>query len=166
MAQQHGAAVPNGLAVDRELGSAERSDGQDGTPESSTDGLAVSLLRPYDAEAPPEPDVERLLRKMKHRNPRAYEVASEKHTGQVRKSGLPFVAHPLGVAMIVADLGLDATSIIAALLHDVVEDTSMTLAEVEAQFGPEVAKITDGLTKLDRIGFETREAAQAETIRK
>src|SRR6266508_3724401 len=135
MAQQHGAAVPNGLAVDRELGSAERSDGQDGTPESSTDGLAVSLLRPYDAEAPPEPDVERLLRKMKHRNPRA-------------------------------DLGLDATSIIAALLHDVVEDTSMTLAEVEAQFGPEVAKITDGLTKLDRIGFETREAAQAETIRK
>src|SRR6266511_885839 len=160
MAQQHGAAVPNGLAVDRELGSAERSDGQDGTPESSTDGLAVSLLRPYDAEAPPEPDVERLLRKMKHRNPRAdlvlvrraYEVASEKHTGQVRKSGLPFVAHPLGVAMIVADLGLDATS--------------MSMAEVEAQFGPEVAKIADGLTKLDRIGFETREAAQAETIRK
>src|SRR6266498_3726567 len=98
MAQQHGAAVPNGLAVDRELGSAERSDGQDGTPESSTDGLAVSLLRPYDAEAPPEPDVERLLRKLKHRNPRggpapgrrAYEFGSEKHTGKVRKSGLPF----------------------------------------------------------------------------
>src|SRR6266508_3138700 len=152
MAQQHGAAVPNGLAVDREPSAAEPSTGQNGTPEDSTDGLAVSLLRPYDAEPPPEPDVERLLRKMKHRNPRAdlvlvrraYEVASEKHTGQSRKSGLPYIAHPLGVAMIVADLGLDATSIIAALLHDVVEDTSMTLAEVEAQFGPEVAKITDG----------------------
>src|SRR6266498_4530248 len=145
MAQQHGAAVPNGLAVDRELGSAERSDGQDGTPESSTDGLAVSLLRPYDAEAPPEPDVERLLRKMKHRNPRAdlvlvrraYEVASERHGGQVRKSGLPYIAHPLGVATIVADLGLDTISLIAALLHDVVEDTSMTLEEVESQFGPD-----------------------------
>src|SRR6266702_485274 len=63
-------------------------------------------------------------------------------------------------------MGLDVTSIVAALLHDVVEDTSMTLEEVEAQFGPDVAKITDGLTKLDRMGFDTREAAQAETIRK
>jgi guanosine-3',5'-bis(diphosphate) 3'-pyrophosphohydrolase len=136
--------------------------------------LAVTRLRPYDSQPPPEPDVEPLLRKMKHRNPkadlvlmrRAYEVARERHGGQVRKSGLPYIAHPLGVATIVADLGLDAISIIAALVHDVVEDTSMTLEEVEREFGPDVAKITDGLTKLDRIGFETREAAQAETIRK
>ena len=176
MAQQQRAAVPDGLAVNREPSAAQPADGEHATAEDHdpTDGLAVALLRPYDTEPPPEPDVERLLRKMKHRNPRAdlvlvrraYEVASERHTGQSRKSGLPYIDHPLGVAMIVADLGLDTTSLIAALLHDVVEDTSMTVAEVETQFGAEVAKITDGLTKLDRIGFETREAAQAETIRK
>src|SRR6266536_1661834 len=174
MAQQQPAAVPNGLAVDHQPGIAPPEAGQNGAPGEPTDGLAVTLLRPYDAEPPPEPEIDPLLRKMKHRNPRAdlvltrraYEVAYQKHGGQRRKSGLPYIAHPLGVATIVADLGLDATSIIAALLHDVVEDTSMTVTEVEEQFGPEVAKITDGLTKLDRIGFETREAAQAETIRK
>jgi GTP diphosphokinase / guanosine-3',5'-bis(diphosphate) 3'-diphosphatase len=174
MAQQHPAAVPNGLAVDREPPAVPAAPGRNSAADDPAGGLAATRLRPYDAEPPPEPDVEPLLRKMKHRNPkadlvlvrRAYEVAKARHGEQVRKSGLPFIAHPFGVAMIVADLGLDATSIIAALVHDVVEDTSMTLDEVEAQFGPEVGKITDGLTKLDRIGFETREAAQAETIRK
>jgi guanosine-3',5'-bis(diphosphate) 3'-pyrophosphohydrolase len=174
MAQQHPAAVPNGLAVDREPPAGPAAPGRNSAADDPAGGLAATRLRPYDAEPPPEPDVEPLLRKMKHRNPkadlvlvrRAYEVAKARHGEQVRKSGLPFIAHPFGVAMIVADLGLDATSIIAALVHDVVEDTSMTLDEVEAQFGPEVGKITDGLTKLDRIGFETREAAQAETIRK
>jgi GTP pyrophosphokinase len=174
MAQQQPAAVPNGLAVDRGPADSAHAHGGNGTADAPSAGLAFTRLRPYDSEPPPEPDVDPLLRKMKHRNPkadlvlvrRAYEVASERHGGQVRKSGLPYIAHPLGVATIVADLGLDATSIIAALVHDVVEDTSMTLDEVEAQFGPEVGKITDGLTKLDRIGFETREAAQAETIRK
>jgi GTP diphosphokinase / guanosine-3',5'-bis(diphosphate) 3'-diphosphatase len=174
MAQQQPAAVPHGLAVDRQPAGSVPAHGGNGTTNDPDPGLAYTRLRPYDSEPPPEPDVEPLLRKMKHRNPkadlvlvrRAYEVARERHGGQVRKSGLPYIAHPLGVAAIVADLGLDTTSIIAALVHDVVEDTSMTLEEVEAQFGPEVGKITDGLTKLDRIGFETREAAQAETIRK
>jgi guanosine-3',5'-bis(diphosphate) 3'-pyrophosphohydrolase len=174
MAQHQRAAVPNGLAVDREPAAAASTPHGNGVAGGHAPGLAVTRLRPYDSEPPAEPDVEPLLRKMKHRNPRAdlvlvrraYEVASERHGGQARKSGLPYIAHPLGVAMIVADLGLDTISLIAALLHDVVEDTSMTLEEVESQFGPEVAKITDGLTKLDRIGFETREAAQAETIRK
>jgi guanosine-3',5'-bis(diphosphate) 3'-pyrophosphohydrolase len=172
MAQQQRAAVPDGLADGRKPHAAPP--GRNGVTGDHPSGLAVTLLRPYDSEPPPEPDVEPLLRKMRHRNPkadlvlvrRAYEVARERHGGQVRKSGLPYIAHPLGVATIVADLGLDTISIIAALVHDVVEDTSMTLEEVESQFGPEVAKITDGLTKLDRIGFETREAAQAETIRK
>ena len=173
MAQHQRAAVPSGLAADRQPVAVQAASGQNGAADPTVD-LAFTRLRPYDSEPAPEPDVEPLLRKMKHRNPkadlvlvrRAYEVARERHGGQVRKSGLPYIAHPLGVATIVADLGLDATSILAALLHDVVEDTSMTLDEVEAQFGPEVGKITDGLTKLDRIGFETREAAQAETIRK
>ena len=174
MGQQQPAAVPDGLAVDREPSTAVAAPGQNGSADDPALGLAVTRLRPYDSEPAPEPDVESLLRKMKHRNPkadlvlvrRAYEVARERHGGQLRKSGLPYIAHPLGVAAIVADLGLDTTSIIASLLHDVVEDTSMTLEEVSSQFGAEVGKITDGLTKLDRIGFETREAAQAETIRK
>jgi GTP pyrophosphokinase len=174
MGQQQPAAVPEGLAVDREPPATAPAPGRNGAADDPSAGLAITRLRPYDAAPPPEPDVEPLLRKMKHRNPKAdlalvrhaYEVARERHGGQLRKSGLPYIAHPLGVAGIVADLGLDTTSIIASLLHDVVEDTSMTLEEVTSQFGPEVGKITDGLTKLDRIGFETREAAQAETIRK
>ncbi len=197
MAQQQPAAVPEGLALDREPPAEHaggRSDAAHGRPAElaavpthasgqggdhngageELTGLAAALLRPYDHGPAPVPDIEPLLRRMKHRNPkddlvqarRAYDVARRRHEGQTRKSGQPFVAHPLGVAMIVAELGLDVTSIVAALLHDVVEDTSMTLEEVEAQFGPEVAKITDGLTKLDRLGFDTREAAQAETIRK
>jgi len=181
MAQQQPAAVPEGLALEREPLAAvpthASGSGYGGERNGSGDeltGLAAALLRPYDQGPVPSPDVEPLLRRMKHRNPkadlvqvrRAYDVARQRHEGQTRKSGQPFVAHPLGVAMIVAELGLDVTSIVAALLHDVVEDTAMTLEEVEAQFGPEVAKITDGLTKLDRIGFDTREAAQAETIRK
>src|SRR4030095_6385733 len=137
-------------------------------------GMAAALTRPYDTAPPPEPDIDPLLRRLKHRNPRAdlalvrraWEVAKAKHDGQLRSSGQPFIAHPLAVANIVADLGMDATSVVAALLHDTVEDTSMTLEEVEQQFGVEVARITDGLTKLERMGFETREAAQAETIRK
>ncbi len=171
---QQQAGVPEGLAIDREPTFATTLPGGSGTV-PNTDGLAAALIRPYDkAPPPPPPDADPLLRRLKHRNPRAdlalvrraYEVASRKHQGQLRKSGLPFIAHPVGVATIVADLGLDVTSVVAALLHDTVEDTSMTLAEVEEQFGPEVAKITDGLTKLERIGFESREAAQAETIRK
>jgi len=171
MAQQHG-PVNEGLAIDREPQGITGLPGRNGAPDIT--GLAAALTRPYDTAPPPEPDLDSLLRRMKHRNPRAdlalvrraFEVAREKHDGQVRSSGVPFIAHPLGVANIVADLGLDATSVIAALLHDTVEDTSMTLEEVEALFGPEVARITDGLTKLERMGFETREAAQAETIRK
>jgi GTP diphosphokinase / guanosine-3',5'-bis(diphosphate) 3'-diphosphatase len=171
MAQQHPTAVPEGLALDREPRGVTGAPTPDGTAPA---GLATLLTRPYDAGPPPEPDIEPLLKRLKHRNPRAdlatvrraFEVARQQHDGQRRKSGVPFVAHPLGVATIVADLGLDATSVVAALLHDTIEDTSMTLDKVEEQFGPEVAKITDGLTKLDRIGFESREAAQAETIRK
>src|ERR687887_250711 len=172
MAQQHPTAVPEGLALDREPRAAAGAPPLNGT--AGRPGLAASLTRPWDLAEPPEPDIEPLLRRMRHRNPRAdqalvrraFGVAKAQHDGQLRKSGVPFVAHPLGVATIVADLGLDVTSVIAALLHDTVEDTSMTLEQVEEQFGPEAAKITDGLTKLDRIGFESREAAQAETIRK
>jgi GTP pyrophosphokinase len=173
MAHQQPGSVNEGLAIDREPQAITALTAGHGQRPDAT-GLAAALTRPYDTAPPPEPDIDSLLRRMRHRNPRAdlvlvrraFEVAKDKHDGQQRKSGQPFIAHPLGVANIVADLGLDVTSVVAALLHDTVEDTTMTLEEVEALFGPEVARITDGVTKLERIGFETREAAQAETIRK
>ncbi len=97
---------------------------------------------------------------------RAYRAAEEAHAGQVRLSGDAYITHPLAVATVVAELGLDDVSVAAALLHDAVEDTGMALAEVEAGFGPEVAAIVDGLTKLDRLRFDSREAQQAATMRK
>src|SRR4051812_30219853 len=96
----------------------------------------------------------------------AYEVARDAHRDQVRRSGDPYIAHPLGVAMILSDLGLDDITLAGALLHDAVEDTSVTLADLEEQFGPDVAAIVDGVTKLDRLEFDSREAQQAATMRK
>ncbi len=95
---------------------------------------------------------------------RAYEVAAECHRGQLRRSGDPFITHPLAVATILADLGMDTTTLAAALLHDTVEDTPMTLDGVRAEFGADVAALVDGVTKLDKV--KLGEAAEAETIRK
>src|SRR2546421_716375 len=97
---------------------------------------------------------------------RAYAVARDAHRDQVRRSGDPYIAHPLGVAMILADLGLDDVTLAAALLHDAVEDTSVTLKSLDDQFGPDVAAIVDGVTKLDRLQFDSKEAQQAATMRK
>ncbi len=97
---------------------------------------------------------------------RAYQVAAEAHRNQLRSSGESYINHPLAVARIVADIGLDETSIAAALLHDAVEDTEITLEDVRAGFGDEVAAIVDGVTKLERIRFDSREAQQAATMRK
>src|SRR5436190_16280428 len=97
---------------------------------------------------------------------RAYEVARDAHRDQVRRSGDPYIAHPLGVAMILSDLGLDEVTLAGALLHDAVEDTSVTLKSLEEQFGADVAAIVDGVTKLDRLQFDSKEAQQAATMRK
>ncbi|HSG78910.1 MAG TPA: RelA/SpoT family protein, partial [Acidimicrobiia bacterium] len=97
---------------------------------------------------------------------RAYETALFHHAGQFRKSGEPFITHPLAVTLILAEYGMDAETLAAALLHDIVEDTELTLAEVREQFGDVVAELIDGVTKLDRIKFSNREEAQAATIRK
>ena len=96
----------------------------------------------------------------------AYEVARDAHRDQVRRSGDPYIAHPLGVAMILSDLGLDDITLAGALLHDAVEDTSVTLDDLKARFGPDVAAIVDGVTKLDRLEFDSREEQQAATMRK
>lgn len=97
---------------------------------------------------------------------RAYEMAAEAHAPQRRKSGEPYITHPLAVASIVAGLGLDEVTIAAALLHDAVEDTPLTLEEIDAEFGSDVAAIVDGVTKLDRLRFDSKEAQQAATFRK
>ncbi|WP_436968465.1 RelA/SpoT family protein [Demequina zhanjiangensis] len=95
---------------------------------------------------------------------RAYSVAEEAHRGQKRKSGEPYITHPIAVAQIVADLGLPASVIAAALLHDVVEDTDYPLERMEQEFGAEISMIVDGVTKLDKVKYG--DAAQAETVRK
>lgn len=97
---------------------------------------------------------------------KAYEVARAAHSEQTRRSGEGYINHPLAVAKIVAEIGLDDTTVAAALLHDAVEDTEITLADVERDFGDEVAAIVDGVTKLERIQFDSREAQQAATMRK
>ncbi len=97
---------------------------------------------------------------------KAFEVANVAHADQFRKSGEAYIYHPLGVATIVAELGLDDISVAAALLHDAVEDTVVTLEDVQRDFGDDVAAIVDGVTKLDRVSFESKEAQQAATMRK
>src|SRR5690554_47754 len=97
---------------------------------------------------------------------KAYEFAEEAHRGQFRYSGESFVEHPLGVALILAELELDIISIAAALLHDVVEDTEVTSETIKKEFGEEIALLVDGVTKLSRLKFQTREELQAENLRK
>ena len=95
---------------------------------------------------------------------RAYDVAEDRHSSQRRKSGDPYITHPLAVASILAELGMDTTTLVAALLHDTVEDTGYSLEELTKDFGDEVAHLVDGVTKLDKVVLGT--AAEGETIRK
>ncbi|WP_028544786.1 RelA/SpoT family protein [Paenibacillus taiwanensis] len=105
-----------------------------------------------------EPDLNRIRE--------AYEFADKAHYGQIRKSGEPYILHPLAVADIVVGMQMDPTSIVAALLHDVVEDTSVSLDEIRAKFGETCAMLVDGLTKLERIQFRSKEEQQNENYRK
>jgi GTP pyrophosphokinase len=115
-----------------------------------------------------------VLKKVRSYNPkadtklleRAYRYAEEAHEGQFRLSGEPYVEHPVAVTGILADLKLDTTTLTAALLHDTVEDTAVGLGDIEEGFGNEVARIVDGLTKLDKLEFRSGELAQAENVRK
>src|SRR6266851_3490753 len=97
---------------------------------------------------------------------RAFVVAAEQHKGQVRQSGEPFLSHPLEVAHILADMKLDVTTICAALLHDVVEDTRVTLNQISAQFGEDTARLVEGVTKISRLDLLAPETRQAENVRK
>ncbi|HEX2715307.1 MAG TPA: RelA/SpoT family protein, partial [Candidatus Acidoferrales bacterium] len=97
---------------------------------------------------------------------RAYEFAAEQHRSQVRESGEPFLSHPLEVAHILADMRLDVTTLCAALLHDVVEDTRIPLAQIEERFGADAARLVEGVTKIGRLDLLAPEARQAESLRK
>ncbi len=113
-----------------------------------------------------------VMREVKRNHPRSdlsviersYRIAREAHDGQLRKSGEPYITHPVAVAQILADLGLGPKTVAAALLHDTVEDTGYSLDDLRAEFGEEIAMLVDGVTKLDRLKYGDR--AQAETVRK
>ncbi len=96
----------------------------------------------------------------------AYDYAATAHQGQKRRSGEAFITHPIAVADILADLHMDGPTLAAAILHDVVEDTPSSAAEVEQRFGREIAELVDGVTKLDQVQFKSRKEAQAESFRK
>src|SRR4026208_1691443 len=97
---------------------------------------------------------------------RAYIFSAKEHKGQVRASGEPYLTHPLEVANILAEMKMDAVTVSVGLLHDVVEDTLVSLADVEHIFGPDVAHIVDGVTKISQIHFTSKEEKQAENFRK
>ncbi len=118
---------------------------------------AATLFKEWSGYLKPE-DVTRLET--------AYHFSEAAHNGQFRASGDPYISHPLAVANILAQLHLDSQALTAALLHDVMEDTSITKAEISRKFGKPVAELVDGVSKLDRIEFETHEEAQAENFRK
>ncbi len=96
----------------------------------------------------------------------AYEFAAKAHEGQQRQSGEPYISHPVAVATLLAELKLDAQTLMAALLHDVIEDTGVPKADIAEMFGEEVAELVDGVSKLDKIEFRSRAEAQAESFRK
>ena len=139
----------------------------------STRGVKAVLkkVRPRPASPPAIGD---LIREVKSKRPRAniklidraYQLASAAHEGQYRRSGDPFISHPLAVATILAELGLDEVTVAAALLHDSVEDTDLSLTEVEKEMGYDVTALIDGVTKLEKIGYRTAEHTRAENLRK
>ncbi|GAA1444748.1 RelA/SpoT family protein [Leifsonia poae] len=124
------------------------------------------------SRAQPAGAVDTLIRTVRLHHPkadlslieRAYTVAERAHSGQKRRSGEPYITHPVAVAQILADLGIGAKTIAAALLHDTVEDTEYTLDELRDAFGDEIAMLVDGVTKLDKVKYG--DSAQAETVRK
>ncbi len=97
---------------------------------------------------------------------KAYKCAFKAHDGQKRVSGVPYILHPVSVAYILCELGMDTQSIVAAILHDVVEDTSVTIDDIKKDFGEEIANLVDGVTKLGKIPYSSKEEQQAENIRK
>ncbi len=141
------------------------------TTTPATSSLRTLIPRIF-SKAQPVGAVDRLIKTVRLHQPkadtalieRAYAAAEKAHRGQTRKSGEPYITHPLAVAQILADLGIGAKTLAAALLHDTVEDTDYTLEMLRKDFGDEVAMLVDGVTKLDKLKYG--DSAQAETVRK
>ncbi len=129
----------------------------DANARATVDAALSTLKRKLDAYLP-EAAVARVIA--------AFGRADDSHSGQSRRSGEPYITHPLSVAAILADMRLDAEAVMAALLHDTLEDTELTRPELEAQFGCEVAELVEGVTKLDKLNFGSRAEATAESFRK
>jgi len=135
-------------------------------------GMRARLARIGTGKAQSNPELEPLFRVVRANHPRAdlalleraYNTAEKYHRGQRRKSGDPYITHPLAVTTILADIGMTEPTLVAALLHDTVEDTPYTLDELRREYGDEVALLVDGVTKLDKVKYG--DSAQAETIRK
>ncbi len=138
----------------------------------STGRVRARLARLSGRSAPAYPALEPVLQAVRTNHPKsdlsgieqAYVVAEKAHRGQLRKSGDPYITHPVAVATILAELGMTPSTLVAALLHDTVEDTDYSLDQLRHDFGPEVAMLVDGVTKLDKVAYG--DAAQAETVRK
>src|SRR5690349_12298487 len=150
----------------------EQAPAQDAKAPLSARGMRARLARVGTRPPSSNPVLEPLFRAVRANHPkadlalleRAYAVADKWHTGQMRKSGDPYITHPLAVTTILADIGMTEPTLVAALLHDTVEDTPYTLDALRADFGDEVALLVDGVTKLDKVQYG--DSAQAETIRK
>ena len=138
------------------------------------DYAAAILSRLPGASARRSKDVRRLVETLESYLPaelieqvvKAYEFGAMAHDGQTRMSGEPYISHPVAVAQTLADMHLDSQTIVAAILHDVIEDTEITMPELEEEFGSEVAGLVDGVSKLDQMQFTSRAEAQAESFRK
>ena len=144
-----------------------------GNEAASQSGVSLRRLVPriFSRSASPGA-VDQLLRTVRSSWPkadlsvieRAYEVAERAHRSQKRRSGEPYITHPIAVAQILAELGVAPVAIAAALLHDTVEDTEYSLEQLTTEFGEEIAMLVDGVTKLDKVNYG--DSAQAETVRK
>ncbi len=144
----------------------------DSTPTGSISTLRSRLPRLFARSGPYAAELNEIIRLAKANHPkadlsiidRAFAVAELAHRPQVRRSGEPYITHPLAVTHILAELGIGPVTLAAALLHDTVEDTDYSLEQLTKDFGPEVAMLVDGVTKLDKVKFGDH--AQAETVRK
>jgi guanosine-3',5'-bis(diphosphate) 3'-pyrophosphohydrolase len=134
----------------------------------------VDRVLPWRRQPAPAEELAPLLGAYRRHHPKAptalisqaYRRAAGAHSGQTRKSGDAYISHPIAVATVVAELGLDDVTVAAALLHDAVEDTGVSMDDVRTEFGDDVAEIVDGVTKLERLQFDSKEAQQAATMRK
>ncbi|MGK2874628.1 MAG: RelA/SpoT family protein [Nocardioides sp.] len=166
MSEQRTPATPRERAADG------RGNDSEQPGQASNRSMRVRLARMGGRSSTANPVLEPLFRAVRANHPkadfalleRAYVVAEQHHEGQLRKSGDPYITHPLAVTVILAEIGMTEVTLVAALLHDTVEDTPYTLDELTRDFGDEVAHLVDGVTKLDKVQYGDN--AQAETIRK